>query len=147
MTEFLREKTLRWFGHVQTRDKDDAKRQLLQVTVNGKRTRGSPKRRWRDVVKDDMARNEMTTEMADDRTHWHVMIRAGTLRRVEADMWEGDKSLVYVDFAHSSLRATPCGTGYRGTNCDVMVGNGVLICLPIINCVGLYRMDGIGVAR
>ena len=27
----------------------------------------------------------MTTEMAEDRTHWHVMIQAGTLRIVEAD--------------------------------------------------------------
>ena len=28
--------------------------------------------------------NQMTTEMADDRKHWHGMIQAGTLRNVEA---------------------------------------------------------------
>ena len=36
-------------------------------------------------MKEDMARNQMTTEMAEDRKHWHVMIQAGTLRSVEAD--------------------------------------------------------------
>ena len=53
------------------------------MAVNGKRSRGRQKLRWRDLVKDDMARNQMTTEMAEDR--WHVMIRAGTLRSVEAE--------------------------------------------------------------
>ena len=85
MAEFLREKRLRWFGHVQRRDKDDATRKILQMTVDGKRKRGRPKLRWRDLVRDDMATNQMTTEMAEDRGHWHVMIRAGTLRSVEAD--------------------------------------------------------------
>ena len=41
MAEFLREKRLRWFGHVQRRDKDDATR------------------KWRDLVKDNMDRNQM----------------------------------------------------------------------------------------
>ena len=85
MAEFLREKRLRWFGHVQRRDKDDATRKILQMTVDGKRNRGRPKLRWRDLVRDDMARNQMTTEMAEDRGHWHVMIRAGTLCSLEAD--------------------------------------------------------------
>ncbi len=44
-----------------------------------------PKVRWRDLVKEDMARNQMTTEMAEERKHWHVMIQAGTLRSVEAN--------------------------------------------------------------
>ena len=33
MAEFLREKRLRWFGHVQRRDKDDATRKILQMEV------------------------------------------------------------------------------------------------------------------
>ena len=63
--EFLREKRLRWFGHVQKRDKYETTRQILQMTVDGKRNRGRSKLRWRDPVKDDMARNQMTTEMAE----------------------------------------------------------------------------------
>ena len=56
MAELFREKRLRWFGHVQRRDKDDATRKILQMTVDGKINRGRPKLRWRDLVKDDMAR-------------------------------------------------------------------------------------------
>ena len=41
--------------------------------------------RWRDLVKEGMARKWKTTEMADDGKHWHVMIQAGTLRSVEAE--------------------------------------------------------------
>ena len=36
MSEFLREKRLRWFVHVQRRDKDDAMKTILQMTVDGK---------------------------------------------------------------------------------------------------------------
>ena len=53
----------------------DDKRKILHVTVvDGKRNRGIPKLRWRDLVKEDMARNQMPTEMAEDRKHYHVTI-------------------------------------------------------------------------
>ena len=55
------------------------------MTVDGKRNRGRPKLRWRDLVKENMARNQTMTDLAEDRRHWHVMIQAGTLRSVEAD--------------------------------------------------------------
>ena len=70
---------------VQRRDKDVATRKILQMTVDGKRNRGRPKLRWRDLVKEDMARNQTTTEMAEYRKHWHVMIQANTLQSVEAE--------------------------------------------------------------
>ena len=70
---------------MQRRYKDEATRKILLMTVHVKRNRGRPKLRWRYLVKEDMARNQMTTEMAEDRKHWHVMIRAGKLRSVEAD--------------------------------------------------------------
>ena len=51
------------------RDKDEATRKIFHNTVDGKRNRGKPKLRWRDLVKEDMARNQMTTEMAEYRIH------------------------------------------------------------------------------
>ena len=88
--EFLKEKRLRWLGHVQTRDKDDASRTILEMTVDGKRNRGRPKLIWRDLVKEDMAIKQMMTEMAEHGKHGHGMIQAGTPRSVEAGMLEGD---------------------------------------------------------
>ena len=82
MAETFRQNRLKWFGLVQSRDKDEAMRTVLQMAVDGKRNRGKPKRRWRDLVKE---RNHMTTEMTGDRTHWHVIIRASTLVSVEAE--------------------------------------------------------------
>ena len=55
------------------------------MTVDGKRNRGRPKQRWRDLVKEDTTRNQTTTEMVEDRKHWHVIIVAGTLLRVDAE--------------------------------------------------------------
>ena len=91
-------------GHMQMQDKDEAMRKILQVAVDGKRNRARPKPRWWDLVKDDMARNQMTTKMAEDRKHSHVMIRAGTLQRVEAERWESQKrnhSLLLDEYIHS----------------------------------------------
>ena len=47
--EFLREKRMRWFRHVQRRYKDDATKKILQMTVDGKRSHGRPNLRWRDL--------------------------------------------------------------------------------------------------
>ena len=68
--EFLGENRLRWFGHVQRRDKDKATRNILQMTVS----------RWKAEsrqTKPETARpgergygqKQMTTEMAEDRKH------------------------------------------------------------------------------
>ena len=42
MAEVLREKMLKSFGHVERRDKNEATRKTLQMTVDGKRNRGRP---------------------------------------------------------------------------------------------------------
>ena len=83
MAESLRENRLRWFRHVQRRDKDFTTRKILQMTVesDGNRNRGRPTLRWRELVKDGMYGDQKTTEMAEDRKHWQT----GTLRSVEAN--------------------------------------------------------------
>ena len=47
--------------------------QILQITLirpiqrlDGKRNRVRPEPRWRDLMNEDMARNQMTTEMTKD---------------------------------------------------------------------------------
>ena len=73
---------LRWFGHVQRLDKDDPRRKILHITADRMRYRCRPMLIWRDLVKTGMTIIQMTTEIAEDRTHWHVMIRAGDKGKV-----------------------------------------------------------------
>ena len=55
MAEFLRVKRFRWFGHEDDNYEGEATRTILRMTVvDGKRNRGRPNLRWRDLVKDDI---------------------------------------------------------------------------------------------
>ena len=66
-------------GRCQLGDKN-----ISPISADGKRNRGRPKLRWRDLVKEDLARYQMTTEMAEDRKHWHITkCRGGKVRKVK----------------------------------------------------------------
>ena len=43
----------------------------------GKRKRGRPKRKFMDVVKEDMAEVKVTEEDTEDRSNWRWKIRCG----------------------------------------------------------------------
>ena len=71
---------------MQRRDKDGAARKILQMAIDGKRNRGRPKLRLRDLVR------RIPDDNRDGRRqkHWHVMIQAhatkcrdGKVRRCE----------------------------------------------------------------
>ena len=47
------------------------------MELPGKRKRGRPKRRFMDVVKDDMAEVDVTEEDTVDRNNWRRKIRCG----------------------------------------------------------------------
>ena len=73
--EKTREARLRWYGHILR--KDDIGRRMLGMELPGKRKRGRPKRRFMDVVKEDMAEVEVTEEDTEDRSNWRWKIRCG----------------------------------------------------------------------
>ena len=50
----MREGRLRWYGHVMRRDQKYIGRKMMEMELPGKRRRGRPKRRFLDVVKEDM---------------------------------------------------------------------------------------------
>ncbi|KAK4290600.1 hypothetical protein Pmani_036511 [Petrolisthes manimaculis] len=72
-----RKARLRWFGHVRRRDEEDVGRKMLEMDLPGRRKRGSPKRRFMDVVKEDniMQVVGVTEEDVDDRARWKQVIR------------------------------------------------------------------------
>ena len=52
-------------------------RRMLRMELPGKSKRGRPKRRFMDVVKEDMAEVEVTEEDTVDRNNWRRKIRCG----------------------------------------------------------------------
>ncbi|VDO20173.1 unnamed protein product [Heligmosomoides polygyrus] len=72
----MREQRLRWFGHVLRRPEDHPIRLALNFEVPGKRPRGAPRKRWRDVSKRDLAELGATPDDVFDRMRWRQI--AGT---------------------------------------------------------------------
>ncbi|KAK3569029.1 hypothetical protein QTP86_021562 [Hemibagrus guttatus] len=73
----VREARLRWFGHVQRRDSEYIGRRMLDMGLPGRRQRGRPKRRYMDVINEDMKLVGASVEDAEDRDRWREMIRCG----------------------------------------------------------------------
>ena len=73
----MREGRLRLYGHVMRRDQEYVGRKMMEMELPGKRKKGRPKRRFLDVVKEDM--EEVGTKETDieDRKMWRMMIRCG----------------------------------------------------------------------
>ena len=75
--EKTREARLKWYGYLRRKDDGHIGRRMLRMELPGKRKRGRPKRRFMDVVKEDMAEVEVTEEDTEDRNHWRRKIRCG----------------------------------------------------------------------
>ena len=76
----MREGRLRWYSegrHVMRRDQEYVGRKMMEMELPGKRKRGKPKRRFLDVVKEDMKEVGAKETDVEDRKVWRMMIRCG----------------------------------------------------------------------
>ena len=71
--EKVRERRMRWFGHVERRDEQYAGKLADQIKPDGKRRRGRPQQRWDDNVKADLKFLGLTREDAQDRAKWRKL--------------------------------------------------------------------------
>ena len=46
----MRERRLRWFGHVRRREEDNPVRRVMDLEVNGRRPPGRPKKTWAGIL-------------------------------------------------------------------------------------------------
>ena len=72
----MREGRLRWYGHVM-RDQEYVERKMMEMELPGKRKRGRPKRRFLDMVKEDMKEVGVKKMDIEDRKMWRMMIYYG----------------------------------------------------------------------
>ena len=70
----LQQNRLRSYGHVLRKD-DDWVKKCTENEVEGSRSRGIPKRTWKEVVREDCQARKMNKEDAVDRCKWRKVIR------------------------------------------------------------------------
>ena len=74
---FLENKRLKWFGHCLRREPNHICAKSLRLEVSGRRSRGRPRKRWRDNIQGDMKKYRLTEDVAQDRKYWMTQILAG----------------------------------------------------------------------
>ncbi|VDP34785.1 unnamed protein product [Heligmosomoides polygyrus] len=72
----MREQRLRWYGHILRRPEDHPTRLALDFEAPGKRSRGAPRKRWKAVIKRDLAEVGATADDALDRMRWRQIARS-----------------------------------------------------------------------
>ena len=73
----LRGTRLRWYGHVRRREEGYVGKRMVKMTIPGKRKKGRPKRRWMDLVREDMEIVGAREGDEVDRVLWRRLSRCG----------------------------------------------------------------------
>ena len=95
----VHERRLKWYGHVMRREEHYVGRRAMVMKVQGRRKRGSPKRRWLDKVKDDIKKKvpDCRLMMCTTVLHGGICHRTSTPHKSENKVKrkEEDSSLVF----------------------------------------------------
>ena len=71
---------LRWAGHTNRMNESRYPKEILEGRVGGRRSRGRPRKRWIDCVREDVSelgeRGEAWQEISRDRRRWRGLCRA-----------------------------------------------------------------------
>lgn len=81
---YKRTKNTQWLGHIWRRNEDDIKYRItFERKPTGKRPRGRQRKRWLDVVEEDLDRTGVQEwrDLARDREKWRDLVMTVKTRR------------------------------------------------------------------
>ena len=67
ITTCVTQKRLLWYDHVMRREDTNVAKHVTTMKVGGKRSRGRPRLRWVDRVRDDMKERQHDPQLAQNR--------------------------------------------------------------------------------
>ena len=71
----IQERRLNWYGHVMRREGEYVGRRVMAMKIPGHRSRGRPKFRWKDRLKEDMREKNLSVHQVGDREEWKRLSR------------------------------------------------------------------------
>ena len=71
----MSEGRLRWYGHAMRRDQEYVGRRMMEMKLSGKRKRERLKRKFLDVVKEDMEEVGVREKDIENRMLWQPLIK------------------------------------------------------------------------
>ena len=74
IAEVMRRNRLRWCGHVERRDELCWIKRIETLQVDGDGVKGRLRKRWREVLREDMREKGHSREDAWDRSRWRKML-------------------------------------------------------------------------
>lgn len=74
ITDEIRTKQLRWYGHVQRMEERRLPKQILTWRPTGRRKRGRPRRSWREGIDNEIQLRGLDEELWNDREQWRLGI-------------------------------------------------------------------------
>ena len=74
ITEVLCKNRLRWFGHVMRMDAGNLASACRHIVIEGKREQGRPRKKWSQLISNDLRRMKLNPKLAQDRRLWRRAI-------------------------------------------------------------------------
>ena len=91
IADVIRQRRLRWFGHIERMAVDNPVRQCQHIVVEGKRPKGRPRKTWQEVIKDDLLSLNLDSGLAQDRKDWKKRTDVIKTRPTHASMETDEK--------------------------------------------------------
>ena len=70
LEEHLKQKRLRWFGHIARRDEEVEIKKVFELKIEGRRKTGRSVKQWIDMLEEGMNNRGVVQQDAGDREGW-----------------------------------------------------------------------------